>query len=891
MAEQNRYSEKDPQLWLETITNYLVGCAWEMESLLLWAESFQHNAILPQHVEDCRNFGCMDRDPVRLSSDLWTFLNLNLGTSLTVRTTFSNVPRLQGFEAWRRIVVPLVPKTAARRHDMHTKVHAPARTTRLDQVALAFESWDKQVRLFQACGGRAIPDDEKVTIALKMLPRNTPASMMLALRYAPTYEALKAACQDEITFLDEHGGLNNGVAHLVEPTPWSTMLDGEQEEQEEEEAGDGTNVLACFTGEQLVQIAAMPSESRDLVLAMGRNFKPRPKAKVKAKVKAIRDREPTPPKTAAAITAKIQRCANCHGEHSTRDCPKPEVKEQTCFKCGKTGHRAHQCREKAALAIANGGPAASSLQPVHLGMVAHEDCFACCVDCDGFTRPRKTVRLCDFGMQQPQLSQRQRKQQQRQHNEEQHNNRYAALTDSTHPGGHDGDLLVDSRKSCVVSCPVQAAPPQSSGLVEKEFMKTMLKYPRMHADATSRLWVDPSHGVDTLIPKGRNRLWADPSHGVDTLIPKGRRHEEHQERRVHFAVVGDWTPLPPDHGIQQGVASGDDEEDVQEMPNGNHSFCDCDDDELDENSDDDSCCNDLVDSSDDENGESKSQKAYDERLRQRLARHREAKKERVRCLTHPAEAHFDDVDFDGEGPEELLGSNGRGLPLLTKAGQRRRRAHRLEQQREMEQRAASYTYTTRHGWTPIGGKPDSDVESYIGANNTLDESSSDEDHDGTSVWELLNADNDQGDNLTKNRMGTLTPPTGGPSGIRTIPGVESKYIASSFESMPTPHGQCVAFNPDVSGRGPTADSPKSPKHEPNNSVSANRSRSLDMQRDKMLRSVLGDERYRIIEAIGAKGELMHALFPVLTEECDQQESGLFPMDTWADTFIEITLDS
>ena len=122
MAEQNRYSEKDPQLWLETITNYLVGQAWEMESLLLWAESFQHNAILPQHVENCRNFGCMDRDPVRLSRDLWTFLNLNLGTSLTVRTTFSNVPRLQGFEAWRRIVVPLVPKTAARHHDMHTKV-------------------------------------------------------------------------------------------------------------------------------------------------------------------------------------------------------------------------------------------------------------------------------------------------------------------------------------------------------------------------------------------------------------------------------------------------------------------------------------------------------------------------------------------------------------------------------------------------------------------------------------------------------------------------------------------------------------------------------------------------------------------------------------------------
>ena len=46
------------------------------------------------------------------------------------------------------------------------------------------------MRLFELCGGRSIPEDEKVTIALKMLPRNTPASMLLALRHAPSYLSL-----------------------------------------------------------------------------------------------------------------------------------------------------------------------------------------------------------------------------------------------------------------------------------------------------------------------------------------------------------------------------------------------------------------------------------------------------------------------------------------------------------------------------------------------------------------------------------------------------------------------------------------------------------------------------------------------------------------------------
>ena len=133
-------------------------------------------------------------------------------------------------------------------------------------------------------------------------------------------------------------------------------------------------------------------------------------------------------------------------------------------------------------------------------------------------------------------------------------------------------------------------------------------------------------------------------------------------------------------------------------------------------------------------------------------------------------------------------------------------------------------------------------------------------------------------------MGTLTPPTGGPSGTRILPGVEVKHTASSISS----NGRCVSFNSEVSERSATGDSLKPLKHEPINSVSANRPASLEMQRDKMLRSALGDERYSIIEAIGAKDEIMNALFPVLVEEC---EDNLFPVETWVDTHIEITLDS
>ena len=57
--------------------------------------------------------------------------------------------------------------------------------------------------------------------------------------------------------------------------------------------------------------------------------KPFPKAKAKP-------RPTTPP------PIRDPKCANCCGLQSTRDCKKPLLPEekQTCFNCGKEGHRA-----------------------------------------------------------------------------------------------------------------------------------------------------------------------------------------------------------------------------------------------------------------------------------------------------------------------------------------------------------------------------------------------------------------------------------------------------------------------------------------------------------------------------------------------------------------------
>ena len=150
-----------------------------------------------------------DTDPLRLDRDLWSWLDINLQG--TARNTFRNVPRLQGFEAWRRVVVPLKPKTVARRHAMHTPVHNPPKVARLVDVTDALQRWDHEVAEYLEIGGQDIDEETKIMIALKILPDTTPASMMLALRRETTYENLKAALDEQITFLEDHGDSNRAT--------------------------------------------------------------------------------------------------------------------------------------------------------------------------------------------------------------------------------------------------------------------------------------------------------------------------------------------------------------------------------------------------------------------------------------------------------------------------------------------------------------------------------------------------------------------------------------------------------------------------------------------------------------------------------------------------------
>ena len=124
-----------------------------------------------------------------LSRNLWGHLNLALAGTSQARE-FNQVKRLNGLEAWRRIVVPLRPRSEAKRNVLHTLVHASARSTSLDTAISDLDDWEKVVEKFENCGGVA-SDRDKRTVLLKKLPQTTPSALVSSLRTIGAYEAMK----------------------------------------------------------------------------------------------------------------------------------------------------------------------------------------------------------------------------------------------------------------------------------------------------------------------------------------------------------------------------------------------------------------------------------------------------------------------------------------------------------------------------------------------------------------------------------------------------------------------------------------------------------------------------------------------------------------------------
>ena len=253
VASTSPYDERQPQAWVKATHNYLTSRCYEMDIWLKWVEKFQQQKITQADVQSLRSG---DVDPVQQSARLWGYLNLALKGS-KLFTQFNNGETLNGFEAWRRVIVPLKPRTDAKRNTLHSRVHNPPRATSLTDIANKLEDWEQLVEEFGTCGGEVSARD-RMTVVMKLLPANTPSNLVMGLRECSDFEMLKLKIQQEVEFLEEFGPkTGNGQAHSFE-----NERDGPEEGGEEPSFEDDTLPV--------INLEGMEEEPAKLILAFSK---------------------------------------------------------------------------------------------------------------------------------------------------------------------------------------------------------------------------------------------------------------------------------------------------------------------------------------------------------------------------------------------------------------------------------------------------------------------------------------------------------------------------------------------------------------------------------------------------------------------------------------------
>ena len=116
-----------------------------------------------------RTFRRLDpRDTIALSRHLWGFLNVSL--SGDAWETFGNVPKGEGLEAWRRVLVDITQKTRSEILDLERAVMHPHQCTTVEQVPMALERWQTAVRAYLDAGGEPLNDERRKGSISKILP-------------------------------------------------------------------------------------------------------------------------------------------------------------------------------------------------------------------------------------------------------------------------------------------------------------------------------------------------------------------------------------------------------------------------------------------------------------------------------------------------------------------------------------------------------------------------------------------------------------------------------------------------------------------------------------------------------------------------------------------------
>ena len=120
----------------------------------------------------------VDFDPIQCSTEMWSWLSLNLGKSAHANRTFSNSQELNGAEVYRRLVTPQLSTSIILRNALRDMIQCPQKAKSMSSVMDAVDLWEADLLAYTKAGGKQPEEDEMCAQLMNIVPTNLSFEML-----------------------------------------------------------------------------------------------------------------------------------------------------------------------------------------------------------------------------------------------------------------------------------------------------------------------------------------------------------------------------------------------------------------------------------------------------------------------------------------------------------------------------------------------------------------------------------------------------------------------------------------------------------------------------------------------------------------------------------------
>ena len=339
--------------WKGKIERYFISKCPALMEMLKWAEKYDGEKI-------GRDLLLRAVASTEMTEELLDNVNCSIRGFISncvtseAETIFKTAEKLQGFDAWRRIVRYIDHgkeiKLEGMRTEMKTLHLKPIKN--LESVPIGIAEYDLKMKEYNEAGGTLPSENEMKNDLLNILPESLRDNLLWRATDPGPYTRFRdmILAQAARTLLTR----KRLPVHNVENSLMD-QLRGVITEQEDSDDDD------------------VPTSLEELVAAIRTGkFQPRQR-------RSIRDQPSRPPR----------KCANCGKEHKELKCPHPEVAkaDRVCWTCGEKYHQSRDCPNKK---IGNRKVNAIEDRPAERGI--RRIAAVGYADDEGFQKPRRTVK-------------------------------------------------------------------------------------------------------------------------------------------------------------------------------------------------------------------------------------------------------------------------------------------------------------------------------------------------------------------------------------------------------------------------------------------------------------------------------------------------------------------